>query len=100
MQVLGLLEVFQPVEPEVTNDGVAGHRVGDEGSRRIGEHDLAAVPGRGDACGPVHLDAQVVVTPEDALAGVQPHAYPDDPVFGPPMGRELALHGHGRLQRA
>ena len=45
---------------EVDDRGVVGQRVADQLLRRVGQHDLAAVRGRGDARAAVHRRSVVV----------------------------------------
>src|SRR5205823_7968551 len=46
-------------------------------TRRPGNEDLAAVPGRGDARGAVHVDADVALVREQRLPGVETHPHAD-----------------------
>ena len=49
----------------------------EEAARRLGEDDLPAVCGRGDARGAVDVDADVALVGHERLAGVDPHAHAD-----------------------
>ena len=62
-------------------------------TRRPGDEDLAAVPGRGDPCGAVHVDADVALIREQRLSGVKPHSHADR------TGRESLASVRCRSQR-
>ena len=62
------------------------------------EH-LPSVGGVGDAGRPVHVDADVVVPAQDALAGVDPHPDPHRRTGGPVVRGEAPLGGDRRPDR-
>ena len=64
-QSLGTRHVLQHVAAEVAQAGPLGQGVGDEGRRRLGQDDLAAMPDGGDPSGPVDVEAAVVVARRD-----------------------------------
>ena len=66
---LGLVEAAQPVLAEVTHVGVRGER------RPRGRRDqhLAAVAGRADPSGTVHVDSDVAAVDAHRLAGMDAH---------------------------
>ena len=49
----------------------------EEPTRGLGEDDLPAVGGRGDARGAMHVDPHVALVGDDWLAGVDSNAHPD-----------------------
>ncbi len=95
---LGLGEVLQPVLPQVADL----HLLRQACQRRVGglgEQDLPAVAGRGDAGRPVDVQSDVVVTAEDPFAGVQAHPHLDRCFLVPAVTGELLLGPGGRLDR-
>lgn len=70
---LGAGHATQPVAAQADQADAIGERIGDEGGRRVGHDDLAAVASGRHACGPVHLEAAVIVAGEVGLAAVQAH---------------------------
>ena len=82
---LGFRKVLEPVLAQVAQ---LERRVGRVG-RRPREQHLAAVPGRRDAGGAVHVDARVPLGRAQGRPGVQPHAHAHRAVGQPP----LRLHG-------
>jgi hypothetical protein len=55
---------------EVLEPKTFGERALDQGSGRVGDHDLPPVGGGCDARGPVHIDPAVVIPDQYALPGV------------------------------
>ena len=75
--VLGVVQVLQAVLAEVAEGGPVGKVVLHQGAGGPGDQDLAAVPGRGDARGAVHVDADVALVREQRLPGVKTHPHAD-----------------------
>ena len=81
--------------PRSRRRGPGGQRVGDEGRRRLGQDDLAAVPDGGDPSRAVDVEAAVVVAARMGLAGVQAHPDADRDAVRPGLGRERPLRVDG-----
>ena len=60
----------------------------------VGEDDLAAVGRGGDPRGPVHVDADIVVSAPHPLPGVKSHPDPHAGARGPVVGGQAPLDGH------
>jgi hypothetical protein len=74
---LGVGEVLQAVLAQVPKADTRGEGSGpDQLGGGAREQDLAPMTGRGDAGGPVDVDADVVVAPHDALARVHTQCAP------------------------
>src|SRR6266545_2899052 len=66
VEPLGLVQVFEPVLAEVSEEDVRNGIVAEQLSRGLRNEHLAAVPGRADAGRPMHTEADV---PLAATAG-------------------------------
>jgi hypothetical protein len=75
----GLQQIAQPVLAEIAQGHGRGWVVVDQRSRRVGEHDLAAMGNREEPAQPVERGHLLVVArgAGHGLAGVQRHAHPD-----------------------
>src|SRR6185436_5519811 len=71
-------QVLEPVLAEIAQGDAVWQVAGDERARRIGQQHLAAVSGRGDPRRTMDVEADVVVTAESALAGMEAHPHADD----------------------
>src|SRR4051812_2527970 len=91
IQVLGSRYVAQRVRTEVTEVDALGQRIGDKGTRRVGQQDLSAVTGGSDARRPIDLEPPVIVAGEVGLARVQAHADPEVDAVGPVAGPQRPL---------
>ncbi len=101
IEVLGLGEILETMDAEVTNGGVGGEVADAEVDGVLREEHLPAVPGRHDASGAVHDRTKVVVVAAEGLAGVDAHPGPDGcgaPRFGMqrPLGVDARGHRIGR----
>ena len=67
-----LAEILEAVLAEVAELGALQQAL-----RRLGEDDLAAVSGRADACGAVHVQSDVALGGDRGLARVDAHAHRD-----------------------
>ena len=97
---LGLIEILEPMDTEISELGALGERFPDEGARRVGEEHLAAVPDAGDAAGAVNVESDVPLGAEAGLAGVHAHPDPDLDVVRPRLAGERALRGNGGRDRS
>src|SRR5438093_320442 len=84
-------EIFEPMQPEVLERQAGWKHVIDERARRFRDEYLAAVCGAGDPGGAVDIEAEVLVTDECRLAGVQPDAHLNAPSLGPGMRLQSLL---------
>jgi hypothetical protein len=103
VQVLGHGDVLQPVVAQVAEGGPLRQGLLHQPPGGLGDQDLPAVAGSSDPGGPVHVHADVVVSAQDALAGVQAHPHPYPGGGGPLVGGEAALgvdRGPDRPHRA
>jgi hypothetical protein len=100
--VLRARKVLQDVLAEVARTNARRPGVGavEEGVCRGREQDLAAVPGAGDACRAVNVDADVRPTAQLSFPRVQTHPNLDLDVARPALRREpsLALDGGGHCR--
>ena len=103
VEVLGLVDVFQPVFPEVPERGTLGKATLHEPPRGLGDDDLPPVGRVGDPRAPVHVDSDIVVPARNPLARVQTHPDPQGRARGPvvggqaPLGRHRGLNGLHRI---
>ncbi len=97
--VLGLVDVLEPVPPQVDQLDAVREPVADQLPGRAGDHDLPAVGGRGDAGSPVEIQPDVALVEPRRLAGVHAHPNPSRCAIGPGRGREgplrLQARSHG-----
>ncbi len=97
VEVLGVSDVLQAVRAEVPQGDPLGQGVLHQASGGVRDQDLSAVGGVGDAGRPVHVDADVVASAEDAIAGVEAHSDAQRGAMGPMVGGEPPLSGDRRL---
>jgi hypothetical protein len=76
---------------EVTHAHVDWQGVSCESVRRVRDEDLPAVAGRGDSCGAVHIEPDVVPIAQDALTGVKADPYADHVSFRPGVTSKAPL---------
>src|SRR5687768_2004759 len=93
-----MVDVLQSVKPEVPDAHAVRRAVLNQTPGGVGDEDLPAVPRRGDSCGPVDVDPEVVLTAEDTLARVDPHPHADSRSMWPLMRSERPLRGHGCVE--
>ena len=74
--MLGLIEVLEPMRTEVAERDTYGQLRFDEGTARRRQQNLTAVGGRHDAGRAVDVEANVTVTAQATLAGMQAHPHP------------------------
>ena len=84
-------EIFEPMQPEVLEGQAGWKHVIDERARRFRDEHLAAVRRAGDPGGAVDIEAEVLVTDERRLAGVQPDAHLNAPSLRPGMRLQSLL---------
>src|SRR2546429_382911 len=84
-------EIFEPMQPEVLERQAGWKYVIDERARRFRDEYLAAVRRARDPGGAVDIEAEVLVTDERRLAGVQPDAHLNAPSLGPGMRLQSLL---------
>jgi hypothetical protein len=102
-EVLGAIEVLEPVLAEIAQRDVGGQLVGDQLARGAGDEHLRTMAGRADPRRAVHVQADVIVVADLGLAGVDPHPHAHVDVLGPALGGERALgadRGGDRVARA
>ena len=100
VQVLRVVDVLQQVGAEVAELHAVRKRALHEGTCRVGDEDLAAVSQRGDPGGAMDVDADVVVTTQPALPGMESHPHADRRFLRPPFGCKAALRVHGGVDRS
>ena len=98
VEVLGMLNVLQPVPPQIPQGHALREVMLHQAPSGDGHQHLAAVARRRDAGGPVDVDPHVVVTAMPALARVQAHPYAEREAQWPGRGGQLTLGGHGSSQ--
>ena len=98
-EVLGVIEVLEPVLPEIPQRDAGRQLVGDQCARGARDQHLPAVPGRADPRRAVHVQAHVIVLPDLSLAGVDTHPHAHLDALGPRLGGERPLRAHHRGDR-
>jgi hypothetical protein len=91
-------DVLQPVELQVPDRRPVRQRAR-QLERRLGQHHLAAVRGRGDPRRPVHVHTDVVILVRDRLPGMQAHPDPHGVPVRPVMPGQGALRRQGAGHR-
>ncbi len=99
VEMLGLNEVLEPMDPLASNRDAVGKLVMDQRPSGVGQDDLPTPSRRADARRPVHIEPDVVVPAEDPLAGMHAHAHPKRASMRPLLGGEGSLRRHGGPQR-
>ena len=98
-QVLGVGQILQPMHAQAADRHPLGQVVLDQTSRRVRDDDLSSPPHCRDPRGPVHVEPEIVIAPEDGVACVHPHAYPQGMSLGPAVSVEPSLRLHHRSDR-
>ena len=93
-EVLGAIEVLEPVLAEIPERDVRRQLVGDQLARGARDQHLPAVSGGADPRRAVHVQTDVIVLPDLRLAGVDAHPHAHVDALGPTLGRERPLRAH------
>ena len=94
-----VLDVLEVLPPEVADVHAFGNVVAEQGPRRLGDEDLAAVPGRADPRRADDVQADVALLADGRLAGVQAHPHAHVDAAGPIVGGEGSLTVDGGARR-
>ena len=92
-----VLDVLQVRLAEVVDADALRELVAEQRARRLGEQNLAAVPGGADPRRAHDVQPDVALVADGRLAGVQPHPHADLRVLGPRVVAQRALGRDGRL---
>ena len=92
-------QVLETMRAELGEADIVREGLGEERARRIGQEDLASVPGSRDAGRAVNVETQVVVAAEPAFAGVEAHPDPDLHRFRPLVRGQRSLRDNRRPER-
>jgi hypothetical protein len=90
-EVLGAIEVLEPVLAEIPERDVNRQFVGDELARGARDQHLPAVSGRADPRRAVHVETDVIILSDVRLTGVHPDAHAHVDALGPMLGRQRPL---------
>ena len=97
--MLGVGQILQPVHAQAADRHPLGQVVLDQTAQRVRDDDLPSPPHCRDPRGPVHVEPEIVIAPEDPVAGVHAHAYPQGMSLGPAVPVEPSLRVHHRSDR-
>ena len=94
-EVLGTIEVLEPVLTKIPERDVGRQFVGDQLACGARNQHLPTLAGRADPRRAMHVQADVVIQPDLRLAGVHADAHAHLDALGPTLGRRRALRAHG-----
>jgi hypothetical protein len=75
VQTFGALEVFKAVFAEIPQTHSCRQIILDEGTRGLRQESLPAMPSSTDACGSMHVQADIAAGGKGRLAGMQAHTH-------------------------
>jgi hypothetical protein len=90
------LEVFQAVFAKIPQAHSCWQVILHEGTRCLGQEGLPAMASSTDACGSMHVQADIAAGGKGRLAGMQAHAHMYWQTLWPGMGSQSVLRHYGR----
>ncbi len=94
-EMLGMLEVLQPMLAEVAQIDTIRQRLAQQRPRRRRDQDLPAMADARDAAGPMDVEADVGLRREARLPGMETDPDADFAALRPRLGGQRALRPHG-----